>query len=738
MASFCIDYLLSAPFRSTSLQYELGNHAATGYYAFQDYAVAHWMDHITRLIASPKINIQNMAQSLPSLFEEYDIPGRNEYTVSYNEQGCINKALSHIPSDTRSRNLWSEMERRITRIRAALVRKLQPSNDCDTPEHQSRDMYGALQFKCPKIGCHHFSQSFHNDMEQERHVRQHERPFSCIDVNCPYHILGFETEESLGDHVTQHHEEPKDAIAFPQPRLKTDTLTKACRRGDLLAVKKLIANGAKGTRRDTPYGKLPLTAAIQHNQIQLFNYLLQSADDLMLNEPYIDWQELCFYALQQIHADILETLEQRIPLIDTNHHAITINVAKDLLKRQQLPLICLHYLLDKDWLVKAMIRDLLPLALSAQLYDHTHSILDYYELSGGLPNDSDILGTLPTAIAMSSTKIAQRLVALYPSDVDINEEVLLKSIRARNHELVQQLLDSGRLETSLLRERYVHILHVAQREGHLGIVDMLRSARREDFWPREVLDGWTDHQIGHRRRCFAAAESKDKEAIDTLLHQDPSTLNSTDEKGSTLLGVAVKRRDISLLKFLLQYPGIDVNLSDVEGRSILIIACEEGLDEILDILLRDDRTWLADVDMYGRSAFWLAAAKNHLNIIELLQTKQECDLRASDRFGISVAMAAVVGFDAIERETALRLTSTYPRIAIHLHRNPNELEDVDDDHGSLQDTYRNKKSLIDIYLQKQGISIQNLSIVDILKARTTLKLDRPNPEGLFVELFDFM
>ena len=46
MALFCVDYLLSEPFRLMASEEELKEYSEKGYYALIEYAGAYWIDHL--------------------------------------------------------------------------------------------------------------------------------------------------------------------------------------------------------------------------------------------------------------------------------------------------------------------------------------------------------------------------------------------------------------------------------------------------------------------------------------------------------------------------------------------------------------------------------------------------------------------------------------------------------------------------------------------------------------------
>lgn len=599
-----------------------------------------------------------LAQKLPSFFTEYDIPGRHEYIVSYSEHGRLSDALRSVPSNTRSRNLWSEMERRNARIRAVLAEYSQSDDDADAPERQLVDMYGALQFKCPKIGCHRFSKPFHESTDRDRHVRKHERPFMCTDDTCPYQSLGFESEERLADHVAQYHGVLGDAIAFPQPRPKVDTLTKACRRGDLLAVKKLMANGADIMSRDSLHGRLPLTTAIAYDHLEVFNYLLKIAGALTQSYSDKDQQDICFYLLQQDHPEDLENLVQVSPEILLNWELGVNKVSQRLLVLQQLPLRCLRYQLDKGWFDRKSLEGLLATAILARLNDHSHLLLSNLE---SFPSAVWILNdeaVLLTAIRVGMIKVAERMINLTTEYLKIDQEVLINCIDQCYTELVRVLLDSGKLDPYILRYNYDYIFDRAREQGHLEIMEMLHSAHQEVILTWDNVSEKSEERLQNQRECFSAASSNDVEALEVLLKQHPDLLADFDGGGSPLLAIAVKKRSFNLFRMLLRYPGIDLNACDTQQRTSLLIACETGYSEFLEVLLDDHRTWLSVVDMDGRSAYWLAAARNRLQIVNQLLRKESCDLQTCDRFGISVTMAAIVGFEDINRFCSVKSPGT--------------------------------------------------------------------------------
>eukprot|EP00761_Pharyngomonas_kirbyi_P010459 gb/GECH01010479.1/.p1 GENE.gb/GECH01010479.1/~~gb/GECH01010479.1/.p1 ORF type:complete len:166 (+),score=20.81 gb/GECH01010479.1/:1-498(+) len=79
-------------------------------------------------------------------------------------------------------------------------------------------------------------------------------------------------------------------------------------------------------------------------------------------------------------------------------------------------------------------------------------------------------------------------------------------------------------------------------------------------------------------KLHSAAEEGDHLELQRLIEEEGYDYNQRDDSNNTPLHYA-RRRDLTIVKKLLQYPDIDVNAQDTNGRTPLMLSCSKVLDD---------------------------------------------------------------------------------------------------------------------------------------------------------------
>ena len=86
--------------------------------------------------------------------------------------------------------------------------------------------YGPSRFKCPRVNCIGFYDSYVTKPERDRHLEKHERPYTCGIPDCPMAIIGYSTEKALQKHLIELHGlDPGTNVDFPMPPKATTKKT---------------------------------------------------------------------------------------------------------------------------------------------------------------------------------------------------------------------------------------------------------------------------------------------------------------------------------------------------------------------------------------------------------------------------------------------------------------------------------------------------------------------------------
>jgi ankyrin repeat protein len=263
-----------------------------GYYAFQDYAVSYWFDHMRSSIEAsledPVDIHEHLARQLELFLEDYGIPDKRESYPRNRETRNVAEVLRCIPQDARARNQWFDVEWRTSCIRSTIESLREEGNLDEANADLIWQIYGVRRFKCPKIWCNHFATGFDSKAVRDQHLNRHNRPFVCVVQDCPFQALRFETEEQLEQHLARHHVGvDADQFLFPQPaREKGDNIYKASARGDNAALKRFLDRGANiNTTSRTKGGETPLFLAARNSHLHVCKTLLESGADANFKGP---------------------------------------------------------------------------------------------------------------------------------------------------------------------------------------------------------------------------------------------------------------------------------------------------------------------------------------------------------------------------------------------------------------------------------------------------------------------
>lgn len=635
MALFCTEYLLSSPFDYATQIDELNNHVRRGYYALQDYALSHWLDHMTYPLRAKNptdisVDTHNdLVSHLRSFVEEYGVPEKRQYLGRIQEDRDL---VDSIPKDISAWSQWFDLEWRACRVRGAIESLGNGSTSDDTDRDMMRDIYGTRLFKCSRLACNLFTTGFNTKTEQEDHLNEHERPFHCVEQFCPYHTLGFRTEAELESHLIHNHpEDDGDKVSFPEPptKRKKDSIFKACARGDIIAVKSFLDNGEDINKASRPKGReTPLYLAAENGRLNVCKMLLDRGADI--NHRGTQWRFECSAleaAVSSGHLEIVQYFWERSGLLKNPDASSVGHLGPLNLAVQSKSEAIFHFLLDSK-------------------------VFDLNSIHGSKNHQGfGYLSPLMLAAETGQERMVEMLLARDGVDLNLKDglgQTALALAVAENQEVVVKILLANDKVDPNIADIYGRTpLHMAAKKGHETTIKLLLANSKVDPNTKDK-DG--------RTLLRRAVERGHEATIKLLLANGKVDPNTTDESGGTPLHWAAESVHEAAIKLLLATDKADPNIPDWGGRTPLSWAAERGDETIVKLLLATDNIDPEIPDKMGCTPLTWAAQCGHEMIVKLLLATEKVNPDAKDRNGRTILRRVLLHdrFSSFPRELTER------------------------------------------------------------------------------------
>lgn len=209
-----------------------------GAYAFQEYAVLHWLDHLEAIIQCEPLsefdNSHDLGSAVNDFYDTYgagnsdkeDVPAElrerchNIRDGEYAENMLL--LISHARKSRSSHDqlvALGDLGSIVDRTRSILEKFSHSTVLSAESKDKLQQYYGINWHKCPRHNCFYFHEGFQDALRRENHVSRHERPFCCTELSCPRINLGFSTEKELKKHMAIQHPDPA-AFAWRFPKVK--------------------------------------------------------------------------------------------------------------------------------------------------------------------------------------------------------------------------------------------------------------------------------------------------------------------------------------------------------------------------------------------------------------------------------------------------------------------------------------------------------------------------------------
>lgn len=236
LTTICFSYL-SLPHFDASLQPDaIKGHIMQGRYAFSDYALAHWLDHLESTINELHTSSQiDTSSELDTLAEETHQFLRRHFSKpteslvpaafmkrfksfepfrSYNLADDLTQAAYTWSSRISQQNKVKDndldgadllsLETSISSLRTALD-SLGQSEANTAKSNDLHRFHGAKLFKCAATGCRFFHEGFRSLAEKNSHQARHKNAYVCNFDGCPKSLFGFPKLDSLRTHIIEAH-----------------------------------------------------------------------------------------------------------------------------------------------------------------------------------------------------------------------------------------------------------------------------------------------------------------------------------------------------------------------------------------------------------------------------------------------------------------------------------------------------------------------------------------------------
>ncbi len=297
IAEFCLHYLNFGCFDASLTNSEIQEFLRQGYYAFEDYAVAHWLDHVESSTSQPlsleTIALEPLSRELEAFFIKHGSHSLENLTVSTeNKFRSIREweltkrldGISHLARQRQSNEDYLDLETQLQRRRLIYEDVVASTDSHNESSLVHLLLNGSEPFKCPKIWCEFFSAGFPHKESRDKHVNRHERPFRCSFEECLYARLGYGTEAELKRHEKKSHPIGHSSEwVFPSTKPKKDLdIFSASKKGDLATVQRLVGEGEDISEKMSMGGFVnPLYLAVKHNHPDVAHYAIgQGCNDI--------------------------------------------------------------------------------------------------------------------------------------------------------------------------------------------------------------------------------------------------------------------------------------------------------------------------------------------------------------------------------------------------------------------------------------------------------------------------
>ncbi|KAH0563181.1 hypothetical protein GP486_002248 [Trichoglossum hirsutum] len=256
-ARLCLEYLSMRCFNSGLAEHVIQEFIETGHYAFAEYAITYWSEHLLGAIRTLEaLDLESLAhfidvflnthfspapstQPIPELIEK-NIERFRPHTFYDNLGQAIVVLEDRKRSNPKAKDPINnlDLEDVLCRIRS-LMEKMSSS---EKTKHNLERIHGVNIFKCSRIDCTSFFEGFSNLDDCRQHQRRHDRRFHCTFEGCVAVQSGFASSIGLQRHFERFHD-PSSVTGFPCYREPSkDDVKRAIKEANIPVIEQFLQN----------------------------------------------------------------------------------------------------------------------------------------------------------------------------------------------------------------------------------------------------------------------------------------------------------------------------------------------------------------------------------------------------------------------------------------------------------------------------------------------------------------
>jgi len=256
----CLRYLIFDCFDIQISDENILKYLKQGYYAFQDYAVLHWVDHLDALIQFLQSDDLEICNEIgPAISDFYSMYGENagseaipdalvERCQDIKDSDYVESLMMLLNYSRKTRSAedgitaLGQLGTVVQRVRSTLENLFSSGEVAAGQDKKMNGYYGPNWYKCPRHACFLFHEGFADAERRDKHLERHEKPFCCTELSCPRIHLGFSTEKELKKHMSMTHPDPATfawkfpKIAKPVPKHSCTICSKEFTRSSTLRI----------------------------------------------------------------------------------------------------------------------------------------------------------------------------------------------------------------------------------------------------------------------------------------------------------------------------------------------------------------------------------------------------------------------------------------------------------------------------------------------------------------------